>query len=325
MKNKILFVSPRNSSFFIPIKHALTKLGMDVFTFDYLKPDVMSRMLGIISNLLNSKRFKILRNNRINHQLIKKIKILKPNYFFTVKGEVFYPKTIEQINSLGIITINWYPDNLVLWQNLIKTAKTYKYFFSVCTMLTTKLNQTGRKTYYLPVAGQADIKIIQTPKIYDIVFAGHRTQKRINYFSEICDLNFNLWGYPHWKHTIMAPYYRNYLPVNRMQNIFRQAKIVINVLTGEKGIPINTANLRNFEATGVGTFILSEYCPALAKLFIEDQEMVFFRNKKELRQKAIYYLKRDKERERIAKNGWLKTRKDHTYIMRFNEMFSIIK
>jgi spore maturation protein CgeB len=52
--------------------------------------------------------------------------------------------------------------------------------------------------------------------------------------------------------------------------------------------------------------------------------MVFYRGAEELIQKVRYYLGHDDERRRIAKAGYERTIKDHTYEKRFREIFSII-
>lgn len=324
MRKKILFAIPQSSAFTIPITQALISMGFDVYHFDYLKPNALSRSISVLVNKLHSSKFSSLYINIVNSQLLSVIKQIRPMYLFVIKGETLKSETLAKIKAEGIITINWFPDNIGLWNVLIKTAKDYQFYISVCEILTKELNKFGRPTLYLPVADVADQMREQIDKEYNLVFAGHKTLKRIDYLSHIADLGFNLWGYPHWKESSIASYYHDLLSVKDMKSIFRRSKIVVNVSTGEEGVPISIANLKNFEATGVGAFVLSEYSPALSKLFKEDKEMVFFKSKKELRQKAVYYLEHDKKRECIAEAGWIKTKKEHTYIHRMKKMFNYI-
>ncbi len=321
----LLFVSPKKSSFFVPMVTALQKMGFDVQHFDYLKPNKLASVLGFITNQLPKDGvFHPLFIAFINWRLLKNVQKNKPKYMLVIKGEVLAAQTIETITGWGVTTINWFPDNDSLWKLLIQTATSYSNYFSVCEYLTKKLNKHGIQAHYLPVADVADREIKKVTKKYSIVFVGHRTNRRIAFFSTIADLGFDLWGYKHWMETPLAPYYHKTLSVDELKDIYRQSKIIVNVSTGEEGAPVCIANLRNFEATGVGAFVLSEYNAALAELFREDKEMVFFRSKEELRRKAQYYLEHQQERETIAKRGWLRTKSDHTYIHRLRKLFSYV-
>lgn len=325
MQKRILFAVPQQAAFTSPINKAFRELGYEVFNFDYLKPDIVSRGLGVINNIFPwQQTTSRMYERQVNQQLLCAVSQISPQYLFVIKGETLTSGVLEKIKSQGVITINWYPDNIGSWGLIMKTARSYNYYISVCKYLTQKLNAAGRRTLYLPVADIADTSFKSTPKTYNLVFAGHKTQKRIEYFSTILDLGFTLWGYPHWQQSQLANYYKGLLSITEMKQSFRRAKIVVNVSTGEKGVLLSIANLKNFEATGVGTFVLSEYSTALAELFREDHEMVFFKSKQELRRKAIYYLRNGREREKIARAGWKRTRKDHTYKKRLMIIFNKI-
>lgn len=325
MEKKVVLALPGHSSFLIPVSNALKMLGFEVYHFDYLKPNMGIRILSTFSNFFSLNKIK--QNtiiNIINQELIESVRKIKPNYLLVIKGESLTKETLIKINKTGVTTINWFPDNDMLWNLLIKTASYYSYYFSVCHYLTKKLNKYGIKTNYLPVATEADEQINNFPKKYNLVFAGHLTNKRIKYFSQILDLGFDLWGYQHWKHSSLSSYYRGYLSADQVKETYRRSKIVVNVTTGDSNYKINIANLRNFETTGVGTFVLSQYNQATAELFKENKEIVFFRNSRELRRKALYYLNHDTVRDRVSRTGWLKTKNEHNYINRFKSMFKIV-
>ncbi len=325
MTYKILFAIPQQARFLSPISRALDELNYHVVHFDYLKPDFISSGLGMSKNILSSiRQMSNLYINWINDQLLLKIKQTHPHYFLTIKGETILPSTIKAINSLGIPTINWFPDNIGLWNFLITTAPYYQYYFSVCKHLTQVLNKIGRKTIYLPVAGEADTNFKVNYKNFDVVFVGHKTQRRIKYFSALKDYNFSLWGYSNWKNSPLMHFYNGELDQQQMKQVFRKSKIVINVSTGEEGIPVVIANLRNFESTGVGAFVLSEYNVALSQLFTENIEMVYFKSIVEMISKVDYFLKHEDLRNRIAYSGWLKTKNHHTYHDRIKKMFHYI-
>ena len=78
---------------------------------------------------------------------------------------------------------------------------------------------------------------------------------------------------------------------------------------------------RFFEVTGCGGFLLSYYVENLETYFIPDKEIVCYSNIDDLIKKIKYFLKNDIERESIANNGFLRTKTDHLYKNRFNDIF----
>lgn len=78
---------------------------------------------------------------------------------------------------------------------------------------------------------------------------------------------------------------------------------------------------RNFEVPGCGAFLLTEYVDHLEDYYEIGKEVECFRSLKELVEKIDYYLKHEEERERIAKAGYERTMREHTWEKRFNDIF----
>jgi spore maturation protein CgeB len=79
---------------------------------------------------------------------------------------------------------------------------------------------------------------------------------------------------------------------------------------------------RPFELSGCGAFVISGWSEEIEKYYIPDKEIVLYRNPKELAEKITYYLAHDAEREAIARAGFLRTIKEHTYEARFRKLFA---
>lgn len=92
--------------------------------------------------------------------------------------------------------------------------------------------------------------------------------------------------------------------------IYRGSKINLNISL--KGIEGGTPQ-RIMDIMGAGGFVLTNYCEETAEIFVEDKEIVMFRNPEELLEKTDYYLSHDKEREQIARAGCEKVLKCYTY------------
>ena len=87
----------------------------------------------------------------------------------------------------------------------------------------------------------------------------------------------------------------------------------------------NANNMRLFEATGMGSLLLTDKKDNLRELFEEDREIVTYRSKEEALDKYIYLINKPEELAKIAKAGQLRTLRDHTYENRIKELIQILK
>jgi hypothetical protein len=93
-----------------------------------------------------------------------------------------------------------------------------------------------------------------------------------------------------------------------MFQLLRSAKVVIDcVATAE------AANMRLFEATGIGSCLLTSWRPNLRHLFELDAEIVAYKSADECAEKAKWLLAHPVERERIAAAGQARTLRDYTF------------
>ena len=80
-----------------------------------------------------------------------------------------------------------------------------------------------------------------------------------------------------------------------------------------------------FEATGVGTCLLTDTGQNMPDLFEEDKEVVTYRTVDEAVDKANYLLDHPDEAEQIAKAGQARTLRDHTIMKRSKQMDDVIQ
>ncbi len=73
--------------------------------------------------------------------------------------------------------------------------------------------------------------------------------------------------------------------------------------------------------------VLNEYCPELEDLFEIGKEIITFEfgNVEELRDKLSWYITHDSERERVARAGYERGRKQHTFSARIQQIFDVIR
>lgn len=84
------------------------------------------------------------------------------------------------------------------------------------------------------------------------------------------------------------------------------------------------ANMRLYEATGVGTMLLTDWKKNLPELFEPGVEVVAYRSTAECVELVEDYLARDEEREAIAKAGQKRTLCEHSYYHRMQELTEIL-
>lgn len=107
-----------------------------------------------------------------------------------------------------------------------------------------------------------------------------------------------------------------------MYQVLRRSKITLNShIDAANGM---AGNMRLYEATGVGSFLLTDNLPNLPTLFKPGIHLDTYENVQECVAKIKYYLSRDAEREKIARAGQEHTLTEHTYGQRVEELLMLI-
>ncbi len=78
---------------------------------------------------------------------------------------------------------------------------------------------------------------------------------------------------------------------------------------------------RNFEVPGCGGFLLTGRVEGLEQYYDIGLEIVCYDNIADLQDKIAYYLRHENERAAIARAGYARTLREHTYMQRFAEIF----
>ncbi len=82
---------------------------------------------------------------------------------------------------------------------------------------------------------------------------------------------------------------------------------------------------RTFEIPATGGFLLSAAADNLSDYYLPGKEIEIFRDFDELAEKCKYYLEHEQERRAIAKAGYDRTIREHTYERRFREIFKAME
>lgn len=93
----------------------------------------------------------------------------------------------------------------------------------------------------------------------------------------------------------------------------------IDLAGGEAG------NMRLFETTGVGAFLMTQHHANIGRYFEPDREIVTFSSEEEFLEKARYYIEHDAEREAIAERGMRRCQTEHSLENRVAELDTILR
>ncbi|MFA7289818.1 MAG: glycosyltransferase [Melioribacteraceae bacterium] len=164
---------------------------------------------------------------------------------------------------------------------------------------------------------------ISIPKDLDVVFIGavHSDRKKIFEYLISNGVNLKLYGKGWDKEASLNDCWGGVISYQEFNKVLNRAKIVLNPSSASTSSSIQVKG-RTFEIAGSGSFQLTTHNENLQDYFDLRNELITFTDKEDLFQKINYYLNNDSERERIAKNSYLRAITSHTWEKRFQEIFS---
>lgn len=158
----------------------------------------------------------------------------------------------------------------------------------------------------------------------DITTAGALYYYRAKFFENFKEYRVKVWGpppKPYMQSQVRKMWQGRYVGELDKAKAFNGAAIVLNNMHYAE---ISGLNQRVFDACGCGAFQIVDATPVLEEYFIPGKELVAFSSLKELKEIIPYYLNRPREREEIARAGYERAHKEHTFRHRLEAMFTII-
>jgi hypothetical protein len=108
-----------------------------------------------------------------------------------------------------------------------------------------------------------------------------------------------------------------------MYDVLRRSRIAVNVHADAS--PTHASNQRLYEATGVGSCLLTDWKPNLPDLFDPDREVVTYRTPDEAVEKVRWLLAHDEARQAIARAGQRRCLAGHTHAHRARLVDALIR
>jgi len=194
-----------------------------------------------------------------------------------------------------------------------------------------RIKEAGVNCEYLKIGFEASLlkEFKPTERKYDVVFIGGFTPHHLSgnkMLEEVSkQIKTDFWGYGTEYLNPDSPILKSYHGQawgREMYGILNRAKICIN-----RHIDIAedyANNMRLYEATGMGTMLITDNKKNISGLFVPGKEVAVYNNMTDLVSKIRYYLSHPKEREKIATTGQKRTLKDHNYLVRMRGMVGVV-
>ena len=184
------------------------------------------------------------------------------------------------------------------------------------------------------------LRLAFEPRVLDRLPKGHATMavsfvgsltgghgSRIRLIDQLCaHLDIDVWGPSLNGIPDTSPIrhrYRGPAWSLKMYEVLRGSRITVNHHIDMAGPYAN--NMRLFEATGVGTLLVTDAKVNLASMFEPGQEVVPYASPEECVEVLQHFLKREEERQKIASAGQQHTLRHHTYHERMKELIELVR
>jgi spore maturation protein CgeB len=304
--------------------------------YDYGKPErgtsfefnnFYRTLIHLVPNIVEFDFMTVLQElgrEEMNRRLIRVADEEKPDMaFFVLFTDEIALETIASI-SRKCVTFNWFCDDHWRFESFSRHyAPGFAYVSTTDRLSVPKYNRIGYTNViptqwacnhfdYFPLSGEE--------KKFDVTFVGqpHGNRRSTIHYLNRRGIRVDAFGQG-WERGRVAQ--------EEMIRIFNASRINLNLSNSSWNIHSllrgrQQIKGRNFEVPGCGGFLMTNHVDGLEDYYVLGEEIVCFRRRREMLEKLQYYLSHEGERESIARCGYLRTIRDHTYEKRFREIFA---
>lgn len=262
-----------------------------------------------------------------------------------IRPDVLYLTDGITFDSRFVRTLSWKPRLIIGWRAAsIPNATNWSDFDVIlshlrgCREKALKLGARSSEHFFPGFPKFIADTVKNENEKWDVVFSGQCTpehQKRNSYLGQLAkapllrpESEFSI-GYfissshPETLPAGLAMHNQGARWGMEMFRTLKQGRVVLNaeidLAKGEAG------NMRLFETTGVGAFLLTEYHDNIRQYFEPGKELEVFRNGDELVDKIRYYLGHPEERKAIARQGQERCLREYSIEKRAEDFDRIIR
>lgn len=253
----------------------------------------------------------------LNEALLAKVEVFRPDVMLTVQMNYeLWLETLEAIRGRGdVATISWTTDDSWKYREVSRfighayhaMTTTYSYViprYHADGILDVLLTQWAASSEWLAEPLQA------RNCRYPVTFIGTANRDRRELVTRLHsrDVEVACFGYG-WPAGPIAS--------DDIPKIMRESVISIN-FANSKGE--NQIKARTFEVPGAGGFLLTGPAQGLDRYFVPGVEIAIYQDFEDLVSKIHFYLSHPNDRDRLARAGYERTLREHTYERRLAEV-----
>lgn len=267
------------------------------------------------------KPLEVISDNSLIDDVVKN----KPEYMLvqTYKDEISYEAFKYIKDKTDTISIYWGGDDehefdIPEYWSSNKMAQNFNWIVTTLPEAVPKYHALGCENVILSQFGanQKKFKPYRIDKDIDVSFCGAAHTDRPGMVAAIQQAGIDIKTFGKgWADD-------SFLKAMDYIKIFSRSKININFAKTEGGrLQVKG---RDFEVPACRGFLLTTYNPLLSRYYNIGEEIETYDDVQELVDKVKFYLAHDDERKKIAKAGYERFLKDHTYEKRFAGIFKAI-
>ena len=328
------------------------------YTFEYLNfYETLKNMPNIELIYFPYDQEKEIGTKRLNEELVELIKKEKPDLYFAHMPNVqISTLTLDEIKKYTI-TCGWFgDDHWIFYRASRYWAPHFDWVATTYSPVIPEYHKIGCKNiiktqlavnvqYFKPT----DSSIFNNS--YDVSFVGGGYPARLKLVKKImkAGIKVHAWG-DNWPQGLIEE--------KKIPALFSQSKInldinppasdwglkslaliffrrknnlirpdfgnIYNNIRQWLGSRISVLKVRTFEAMACGGFVIASDSEDLRDYYLPGKEIITYDNTEDLIDKIKYYLNHDNERKAIARAGYERTLRDHTFEKRFSAIFKAI-
>lgn len=261
--------------------------------------------------------FRPIGKHRVNQKLLRTIENFQPQAIFLLNANIISPQTLAQIKKdyqhIKIVQIIYdalfVAANRAAWKERLEHIDLH--FFTTAGNALADFSVHQRPCYFIPNPSDHAIdtgRVFENPNPkYDVtcVLTASRDRQELEnnllqIQKELPSLNFAYRGFGA-NPSVRGSAYVDLLKDSAMALNLSRASVGDEQSTKENRYLYSSDRIAQLMGNGCLTFIEDIF--GLDDLYQPD-EVVFFNNKQDLKEKIRYYAEHPQERQRIAQNGW---------------------
>ncbi|MDF0668355.1 MAG: glycosyltransferase [Nitrospira sp.] len=257
--------------------------------------------------------------SRLNQALLKRVEETSPDVLFCVLMHYeVWTETIRIIRNSGAWVVNWSTDDSWKYRMFSKLiGSEFDLFVTTYRQMIERYHQDGIDSVCLSQwAANADTLMLPLPAAacrYPVSFVGAAYGNRRAMIARLRHEGIEVACFGHgWPEGPVE--------TKRMGEIIRQSQVSLNFSDGAHGRSDparRQIKARIFEVPGYGGCLLTEKTPNLDQYFHIGEEVLTFEGADEVVEQVKSLLAHPERRDEIARRGFDRVRRDHTYGRRF--------